>query len=247
MMKTNDYKRNFYNVYVYNIYDKIKFLKNLIIEFKKLLNEKINKPLVISGPSAVGKDTMINRLIIKYPDVINKLPSYTTRPKREGEIEGKDYYFVSKEKFLKMKDEGMLFGIQEYNNNFYASNKKELKEALEENKKIIVLNYNIETAYAVKDEIDFNFVALLPPNEDELRKRLIKRAIINIFGLFMSIVISLYKTAFLLFFFNFFVCSLILSPFCGFFSVVADYLHEQALQGALFSVEAAYKNVCLDK
>lgn len=174
-MKTNDYKRNFYNVYAYNIYDKIKLLKNLIIEFKKLLNEKINKPLVISGPSAVGKDTMINRLIIKYPDVINKLPSYTTRPKREGEIEGKDYYFVSKEKFLKMKDEGMLFGIQEYNNNFYASNKKELKDALEENKKIIILNYNIETAYAVKDEIDFNFVALLPPNEDELRKRLIKR------------------------------------------------------------------------
>ncbi len=174
-MKTNDYKKNFFNVYVYNIYEKIKLLKNLIIEFKKLLNEKINKPLVISGPSAVGKDTMINRLIIKYPDVINKLPSYTTRPKREGEIEGKDYYFVSKEKFLKMKDEGMLFGIQEYNNNFYASNKKELKEALKENKKIIILNYNIETAYAVKDEIDFNFIALLPPNEDELRKRLIKR------------------------------------------------------------------------
>ena len=174
-MKTNDYKRNFYNVYAYNIYDKIKLLKNHIIEIKKLLNEKINKPLVISGPSAVGKDTMINRLIIKYPDVINKLPSYTTRPKREGEIEGKDYYFVSKEKFLKMKDEGKLFGIQEYNNNFYASNKKELKEALEENKKITILNYNIETAYAVKDEIDFNFVALLPPNEDELRKRLIKR------------------------------------------------------------------------
>ena len=174
-MKTNDYKKNFFNVYVYNIYEKIKLLKNLIIEFKKLLNEKINKPLVISGPSAVGKDTMINRFIIKYPDVINKLPSYTTRPKREGEIEGKDYYFVSKEKFLKMKDEGMLFGIQEYNNNFYASNKKELKDALEENKKIIILNYNIETAYAVKDEIDFNFVALLPPNEDELRKRLIKR------------------------------------------------------------------------
>ena len=174
-MKTNDYKKNFFNVYVYNIYEKIKLLKNLIIEFKKLLNEKINKPLVISGPSAVGKDTMINRLIIKYPDVINKLPSYTTRPKREGEIEGKDYYFVSKEKFLKMKDEGKLFGIQEYNNNFYASNKKELKDALEENKKIIILNYNIETAYAVKDEIDFNFVALLPPNEDELRKRLIKR------------------------------------------------------------------------
>ena len=175
MMKSNDYKRSHYNVFIYKINDMIKCLKSLIIDSKKFLNEKKNKPLVIVGPSAVGKDTMINRFIIKYPDVIKKLPSYTTRPKREGELEGKDYYFVTKEKFLKMKNEGLLFGIQEYNNNFYASSKKKLKEALEENDKIIILNYNIETAYAVKDEIDFNFVALLPPNEDELRKRLIKR------------------------------------------------------------------------
>ena len=175
-MKSNDYKRNPYNVlFIYNIKDMIKCLKSLIIDSKKFLNEKKNKPLVIVGPSAVGKDTMINRFIMKYPDVIKKLPSYTTRPKREGEIEGKDYYFVTKEKFLKMKNEGLLFGIQEYNNNFYASSKKKLKEAVEKNDKIIILNYNIETAYAVKDEIDFNFVALLPPNEDELRKRLIKR------------------------------------------------------------------------
>jgi len=174
-MKSNDYKRNPYNVFIYNIKDMIKCLKNLIIDSKKFLNEKKNKPLVIVGPSAVGKDTMINRFIKKYPDVIKKLPSYTTRPKREGEIEGKDYYFITKEKFLKMKNEGLFFGIQEYNNNFYASSKKKLKEALEKNDKIIILNYNIETAYAVKDEIDFNFVALLPPNEDELRKRLIKR------------------------------------------------------------------------
>ena len=175
MMKSNDYKRNPYNVFISNINDIIKCLKSLIIDSKKFLNEKKNKPLVIVGPSAVGKDTMINRFIIKYPDVIKKLPSYTTRPKREGELEGKDYYFITKEKFLKMKNEGLLFGIQEYNNNFYASSKKKLKEAVEKNDKIIILNYNIETAYAVKDEIDFNFVALLPPNEDELRKRLIKR------------------------------------------------------------------------
>ena len=71
--------------------------------------------------------------------------------------------------------EGMLLGIQEYNNNYYASNKKKLEEALADKKKIIILNYNIETANAVKDDIDFNFVALLPPSEDELRRRLIKR------------------------------------------------------------------------
>ena len=134
-----------------------------------------NKPLMILGPSAVGKDTMINRLKAKFPKVIYKLPSYTTRPKRKGEIEGVDYYYVTKEEFLKLKNEGKLFGIQEYNNNYYASNKSKLKEALEDKAKVIILNYNIETANAVKDELDFNYVALLPPSESALRERLIKR------------------------------------------------------------------------
>ena len=135
----------------------------------------VRKPLMILGPSGVGKDTMINRLKQKYPNVIYKLPSYTTRPKREGEIEGVDYYFVTKEQFQSMRDKGWLFGIQEYNNNFYASNRKKLEEVMADESKIIILNYNIETANAVKDVIEFNFVAIMPPSEGELRNRLIKR------------------------------------------------------------------------
>ena len=134
-----------------------------------------NKPLMILGPSAVGKDTMINRLKVKFPEIIYKLPSYTTRPKREGETDGVDYFFITKEEFNKLRSGGKLFGIQEYNNNFYASNKSRLNEALKNKNKVIILNYNIETANAVKDEIDFNYVAILPPNEAALRERLIKR------------------------------------------------------------------------
>ena len=134
-----------------------------------------NKPLMVIGPSAVGKDTMINRLKRKYPNVIYKLPSYTTRPKREGEIHGVDYYFVTKEEFFQLRDGGELFGIQEYNGNWYASNKKRLEEALKNEDKVIILNYNINTANAVKDEISFNFVAVLPPSEAALKERLIKR------------------------------------------------------------------------
>ncbi len=134
-----------------------------------------SKPLMIIGPSAVGKDTMINRLKAKYPNVIYKLPSYTTRPRREGEVDGMDYYFVTKEEFFKLRDNGELFGIQEYNNNWYASNKKRLEESLENKEKITILNYNIETANDVKDEIPFYFVAVLPPSEKALKERLIKR------------------------------------------------------------------------
>ena len=133
------------------------------------------KPLLILGPSGVGKDTIINMLLDKYPEIFYKLPSYTTRDIRKGEIDGKDYFFITKEEFKVLKDENKLFGIQEYNNNFYASNKSKLNELLKKGDKIIILNYNIETVNRVKDEFDFNYIAILPPNDDELRNRLINR------------------------------------------------------------------------
>lgn len=144
-------------------------------EQAKASRDGVRKPLMILGPSAVGKDTMINRLKAKYPGAIYKLPSYTTRPMRNGEVEGVDYFFVTKEQFQSMREEGSLFGVQEYNHNFYASNKNKLKEVMADKSKVIILNYNIETANSVKDDLDFNYVALLPPSEGELRNRLIKR------------------------------------------------------------------------
>ena len=138
-------------------------------------NDTNNIPVIISGPSAVGKDTMINKLKAKYPKTIYKLPSYTTRDKRPGEIEGVDYYYVTEEKFTEMEKKGLLFGVQKYNNNYYASNLNKLQEALADKSKIVILNYNIETAIAVKDLHDFYFVAIFPPSEDALRERLIKR------------------------------------------------------------------------
>ena len=101
--------------------------------------------------------------------------SYTTRPMRNGEAEGVDYFFVTKEQFQSMREKGSLFGVQEYNHNYYASNKNKLKEVMADKSKVIILNYNIETANSVKDDLDFNYVALLPPSEGELRNRLIKR------------------------------------------------------------------------
>ena len=141
----------------------------------KLNSNENKKPLLILGPSGVGKDTLINMLKEIYPNIFFKLPSYTTRAKRPGEIEGVDYFFVSEEEFKTMESQGKLFGIQKYNNNFYASNKSKLRDSIDNGDKIIILNYNIETANCVKNEFDFNYVAILSPSEDELRNRLINR------------------------------------------------------------------------
>ena len=128
-----------------------------------------NKPCIIIGTSAVGKDTLINKLKLEYQEKIYKLPSYTTRPIREKEKDGVDYYFVTHEDFDKMENEGKLLKI--------LIKKDKLILALKNKNKITILNYNIETANAVKDEMDFNYIAILPPSESELRNRLIKRNI----------------------------------------------------------------------
>jgi guanylate kinase len=152
-------------------------LDNIMIFLAELIlhSNENKKPLLILGPSGVGKDTLINMLKEIYPNIFFKLPSYTTRAKRPGEIEGVDYFFVSEEEFKIMESQGKLFGIQKYNNNFYASNKSKLRELIDNGDKIIILNYNIETANCVKNEFDFNYVAILAPSEDELRNRLINR------------------------------------------------------------------------
>ena len=152
-------------------------LDNIMIFLAELIlqSNENKKPLLILGPSGAGKDTLINMLKEIYPNIFFKLPSYTTRAKRPGEIEGVDYFFVSEEEFKIMESQEKLFGIQKYNNNFYASNKSKLRELIDNGDKIIILNYNIETANCVKNEFDFNYVAILSPSEDELRNRLINR------------------------------------------------------------------------
>ena len=143
-----------------------------IISQLSIQTENNKKPLIILGPSGVGKDTIINMFLKKYPEIFYKLVSFTTRKIREGEKEGIDYFYITKEKFQEKKNENKLIGIQEYNDNFYASDKSKLDELMNKGEKIIILNYNIETANKVKDELDFNCIAILPPSEDELRNRL---------------------------------------------------------------------------
>lgn len=139
-----------------------------------------NKPLMIVGPSCVGKKGIINKLKQKYPNLIYILPSYTTRPKMNNEIDGVDYYFITKEEFNKKKNENDLICIQEKDNNYYSLSKDKLREvANSSNNKIIIVNQNISNVDTIKDAFDFNYVAILSPSEGELRNRLISKGIKN--------------------------------------------------------------------
>ena len=88
----------------------------------KMIN---NRLFIISGPSGAGEDSIIQGLSDKMN--INKAITTTTRVKREGEIDGVDYYFISKEQFQKNIDEGKMaeYAVH-YNNNYYGVTKEEL-------------------------------------------------------------------------------------------------------------------------
>ena len=74
----------------------------------------MNKIYYIIGKSATGKDTIYKKLLAKYPDRLKSVVMYTTRPKREGEIDGVTYNYVTEEGFLKLKEEGLIIEARSY-------------------------------------------------------------------------------------------------------------------------------------
>ena len=131
-----------------------------------------NKVLVVVGPSGVGKDTLMQKVFDKHPGSFKKGVTHTSRKMRPGEKEGYNYYYISKEEFLKLKDEGGFIEHNFYNGNYYGLSKKELEDGAKGDKILYVI-IDINGAKSVHDKkIPANFVAILPPNEETLEKRL---------------------------------------------------------------------------
>ena len=157
---------------------KKKIIERYISQIEQLQTKSTkNKPLMIIGPSGVGKDTFMKEIINKYPTIFTKCVSCTTRSPRKKEKEGINYYFISKEKFHELDKNGEIIGKFEKYNNLYGTSKKVLNSILT-NDKIVYFDYNIETGIKTFNEHndDFNYIALLPPSIEELGNRLRKRS-----------------------------------------------------------------------
>ena len=135
--------------------------------------ERGTKPFMIIGPSGVGKDTLMRILINKYPTIFTKCVSCTTRAPREGEKEGINYYYITKERFYELEQSGDIIGRFEKYDNLYGTSRQEVDRNLD-NDKIVYFDYNIETANNISKEgnIEFNYIAILPPSFEELGNRL---------------------------------------------------------------------------
>ena len=131
-----------------------------------------NKILIIVGPSGVGKDTLMKKVFEKHPGFFKKGVTHTSRKIREGEKEGFNYYYVTKEEFLKLDAEGGLVEHNFYNGNYYGLSKMGLEKGLK-GEKILYAIIDINGANSVHNlKIPANFIGILPPSEEILEKRL---------------------------------------------------------------------------
>ena len=127
--------------------------------------------LVISGPSGAGKSTVIGRLMELRDDVCFSV-SVTTRPPRPGEEDGKDYFFVTPQRFQELAEGGFLLENAEYVGNRYGTPRGYVESRILEGKNV-VLDIEVQGAAQVQKNCpDAVTVFILPPSGEELERRL---------------------------------------------------------------------------
>jgi guanylate kinase len=128
---------------------------------------------VISGFSGAGKGTIMRELIKKYPYFLST--SATTRKPREGETDGKEYFFHTREEFQKMIEDKELIEWAEYVGNYYGTPRKAVEQQLNEGNDVL-LEIEIQGGMLVKEQFpDALLVFITPPSAEELKRRLVGR------------------------------------------------------------------------
>ena len=128
---------------------------------------------IISGFSGAGKGTVINRLLEKDNYAVSI--SATTREPRQGEVDGKNYFFKSRDEFENMIENNQLIEYAEYVGNYYGTPRDYVFKKLEEGYDVI-LEIEMQGALKVKEKFpETALIFITPPSADELKKRLVGR------------------------------------------------------------------------
>lgn len=131
--------------------------------------------MIISAPSGAGKTTLCRELLKRFPDIRESI-SYTTRLPREGEVDGRDYFFVSREEFQQMVRQEAFAEWATVHGNMYGTALATIEDARRSGLNL-VLDIDCQGARRLKEQIErCVHVFILPPSMDELRRRLESRS-----------------------------------------------------------------------
>lgn len=143
----------------------------------EILPQKVNKGFVlaVSAPSGTGKTSLCDRLAEDFSYIVRSV-SATTRPKRDGEVNGKDYEFLTPEEFQKRKTSGAFIETAEVFKHWYGTPKAPVEKAVQDGK-VIVMDIDTVGAFNIRRLFPRDSVLLfvLPPSLKELEKRLRQR------------------------------------------------------------------------
>lgn len=139
-------------------------------------NNRRGLMIIISSPSGNGKTTIAKALTESDPNIKFSI-SVTTRPKRRGEVDGKDYYFISKERFDEMKENQMLLEDARVFDNYYGTPRQQTMDSLAAGIDVLYdINWDGGLQLMKSCREDVVSIFMLPPSIDELEKRMRSRA-----------------------------------------------------------------------
>ena len=131
------------------------------------------KFIVVSGPSGVGKGTIFDKIVKEMNGWYSV--SYTSRPIREGDIEGVTYFFITREEFEDKIKKGEILEYNIYNGNYYGTSKKEVIDKINAGVDVF-MEIDVNGAHFIKNNFpNAILIYIAPPSIDELRHRLINR------------------------------------------------------------------------
>ena len=132
--------------------------------------------VIIEGPSAVGKDTIINELIRRYPDKFGKPINATTRPMRENESQNNPYLFLTDEEFLSLRQSGEIFEHTIRHGTYRGMRKSNFNEIIDSGR-IAIRDCDILELHAIRAEYGAEKVLgiFLTADKEEIKKRMISR------------------------------------------------------------------------
>jgi guanylate kinase len=131
----------------------------------------LGKLIVLTGPSGVGKGTLMQKLLQLHPELYYSV-SATTRSPRPGEINGQNYYFINRSQFEKLVAQGELLEWAEFAGNYYGTPRAAVLEQIQSGK-LVILEIELEGARQIKASYPNALsIFILPPSFSELEKRI---------------------------------------------------------------------------